>query len=298
MENQNVGNGNNLLTGTNNFTSLFKHHGNQCLKFHLFPFLNVPDRTALRGTCQIIKKNIPVPKYSYCRLKEGEYRARIETNIGCVETWQHPHPVSNCGPPSRSPEINCELQSDVKAIYPTSGAFAALKKNGRVITWGNPERGGDSSSVTLNLQSNVKTMFSTLFAFAALKKNGKVITWGSPELGGDSSSVTLDLQSNVKTISSTFAAFAALKTNGRVITWGHPDCGGDSSSVHSDLQSYVKTLLCTGYAFAVLKTNGSVITWGCLRSGGDSSSVSEFLQNEVIHIEAVGPQTFRATELK
>ena len=37
----------------------------------------------------------------------------------------------------------------VMAIYSTSSAFAALKAGGAVVTWGDPDLGGDSSAVAI-----------------------------------------------------------------------------------------------------------------------------------------------------
>ena len=66
-------------------------------------------------------------------------------------------------------------------------AFAAIKNNGSVVTWGLSSYGGDSPSS--QLQSDVVSVYSTLTAFAALKSSGDVVTWGSSDNGGDSSSV-------------------------------------------------------------------------------------------------------------
>ncbi|MBA4467324.1 hypothetical protein FHK98_19055, partial [Cylindrospermopsis raciborskii CS-506_A] len=78
------------------------------------------------------------------------------------------------------------------------GAFAALKSDGSVVTWGNYIYGGDSSSVSSRLTSGVTQIFSTGYAgvtqifstgyaFAALKSDGSVVTWGDSSYGGDSS---------------------------------------------------------------------------------------------------------------
>jgi len=277
---------NNTSMQTNKLTSIFHHHGDQFLKFHFLPLLNVQERANLRTTCQTIKNNIPTPQYAYFKTKDGQSRARIEINTGYVES---------CGRYDSS-SVSSNLQS-VKTIFATNGAFAALKNNGRVITWGDSDFGGDSSNVNSDLQSDVKTIFSSWSAFAALKTNGSVITWGYPEYGGDSSDVSSDLQSDVKTIFSTYGAFAALKTNESVITWGDYECGGDSSNVESDLQSDVKSIVSNHGAFAALKTNGRVITWGDPDFGGDSSNCSAFLQNGVIQVEAVHHNSkFRATK--
>ena len=40
-----------------------------------------------------------------------------------------------------------QLKSGVKEIYSNGRAFAAVKEDGSVITWGDEDRGGESSSV-------------------------------------------------------------------------------------------------------------------------------------------------------
>ena len=72
-------------------------------------------------------------------------------------------------------------------------AFAALKKNHTVVTWGNKGCGCDSNELTDKL-INVDEMYSTRRAFAALKKDGSVVTWGENDWGGDSSSVADQLE--------------------------------------------------------------------------------------------------------
>ena len=138
------------------------------------------------------------------------------------------------------------LSSGITKIFSTGSAFAALKSNGSVITWGGDD-GGDSSEVASQLSSGVAQIFSTYMAFAALKSDGSVIAWGfgggDGYGGGDSFSVASQLSSGVAQIFSTYGAFAALKSDGSVITWGNSDYpprwGGDSSGVASQLRSGV-----------------------------------------------------------
>ncbi|MFM6257368.1 MAG: hypothetical protein ACKPFD_06955, partial [Dolichospermum sp.] len=91
-------------------------------------------------------------------------------------------------------------------------AFAALKSDGSVVTWGDSSHGGNSSSVSSSLTSGVTQIFSTINAFAALKSDGSVVTWGDSTSGGNSSSVSSSLTSGVTQIFSTGYAFAALKS--------------------------------------------------------------------------------------
>ena len=163
-------------------------------------------------------------------------------------------------------------------------AFAALKDDGSVITWGSSWYGGDSSSVSSSLTSGVSQIFSANFAFAALKTDGSVITWGDISRGGDSSSVSSSLTSGVSQIFSAATAFAALKTDGSVITWGGYTSGGDSSSVSSSLSSGVSQIVSSSHAFAALKNDGSVITWGASNWGGNSSAVADSLTSGVSQI--------------
>ena len=71
-------------------------------------------------------------------------------------------------------------------------AFAALRADGSLVTWGTGASGGNSSTVAnkLNGTTDVIQVFSTRYAFAALCADGSVVTWGSQPSGGDSSAVT------------------------------------------------------------------------------------------------------------
>ena len=83
--------------------------------------------------------------------------------------------------------------TDIAPTYPgktvkesrNEEAFAALKEDGSVITWGHESRGGDSSNVAAELSSGVSQIFSANDAFAALKDDGSVITWGDDGDGGE-----------------------------------------------------------------------------------------------------------------
>jgi hypothetical protein len=170
------------------------------------------------------------------------------------------------------------------------GAFAAVKNDGSVVTWGSSDHGGDSSTVAGDLSAGVKQIYSSDKAFAAIKDDGSVVTWGSSDHGGDSSAVADDLSSGVTQIYSAHhinlkgaVAFAAVKEDGSVVTWGNSDHGGDSSGVADDLSSGVTKIYSTVYAFAALKEDGSVVTWGNSGSG-DSSGVADDLSSGVTEI--------------
>ncbi|MDA7621686.1 pentapeptide repeat-containing protein, partial [bacterium] len=194
--------------------------------------------------------------------------------------------------------VASKLSSGVVQIFANHCAFAALKEDGSVVTWGNGLRGGGSSSVESELTDIVK-IYPSEICFAAVKQDGSVVTWGDPASGGDSSPVRSALSSDVEAIYSNGLSFAALKTDGSVITWGDSVFGGDSSSVASELQSGVATIHSTQRAFAALKVDGSVVTWGGPDQfgndyGGDSSAVKSDLLSGVEDIIPASNGAFAA----
>lgn len=75
---------------------------------------------------------------------------------------------------------------DVKDICGENHSFAAIRRNGTVVTWGRQTDGGSSEHIREELQ-DVISISSTACAFAAIRKDSTVITGGDPTGGGDSS---------------------------------------------------------------------------------------------------------------
>lgn len=174
-------------------------------------------------------------------------------------------------------------------IYSNHASFAAVTGEGRVITWGYPKYGGDSSKVKDQLQSGVVSITSNINAYAAIKIDGSVITWGDVSVGGDSSSVSAQLKSEVKKIVSNTQSFAAIKTDGSVVIWGKPgDKSINVSAVADKLKSGVVDISATRNDYAALKTDGSVVYWGSESEYYDVmfASVSDKLQSGVKQIYA------------
>jgi Ca2+-binding RTX toxin-like protein len=130
---------------------------------------------------------------------------------------------------------------DVTQVFSTGYAFAALRADGSVVTWGSAYSGGDSSAVATQLDGtiDVTQVFSTTYAFAALRADGSVVTLG--RLGGDSSAVATQLDGtiDVTQVFSTEFAFAALRADDSVVTWGLARFGGNSSAVTDQLHGVV-----------------------------------------------------------
>ena len=166
-----------------------------------------------------------------------------------------------------------------------SSAFAALRADGSVVTWGWSNYGGNSSAVATKLDGtiDVTQVFSTATAFAALRADGSVVTWGSSFYGGDSSAVAakVDGTIDVTQVFASFGAFAALRADGSVVTWGGN--GGNSSAVATKLDGTIDVtqVFSNNDSFAALRADGSVVTWGDVSFGGNSSAVATQLDGTI-----------------
>ena len=105
---------------------------------------------------------------------------------------------------------------DRRHIVGHDNAFAIVKPNGGVVTWGNAYWGALGVTVREAIASDVREVTASRGAFAAVKADGSVVTWGESEFGGESSAVQEALASDVLQVVSTDRAFAALKANGSV----------------------------------------------------------------------------------
>jgi len=204
---------------------------------------------------------------------------------------------------------------DVKFIYSNDVAFAAVRADGSVVTWGNTTSFNDNTPAPpaslIDPQPKdtpLPTIYSTGTAFAELKNDGSVVTWGNQLAGGATTSSSViagkivinDAQTSfdgnanpehkVIEIFSTYNSFAALRADGSVVTWGSAATGGDSTTdktlaakLNGDID--VIQIFSTDYAFSALRADGSVVTWGGnarLGFGGDSSTVKDKLLAGVI----------------
>ena len=83
---------------------------------------------------------------------------------------------------------------DVKHIYSTGYAFAAVRGDGSVVTWGQADRGGNMGAVREQLAGDVQHIYSTPFSFAAVKGDGSVVTWGRADFGSNIHAVREQLE--------------------------------------------------------------------------------------------------------
>jgi alpha-tubulin suppressor-like RCC1 family protein len=159
-----------------------------------------------------------------------------------------------------------DVDGPFDSIYSTGHAFAALKKDGNVVTWGDSRYGGGDTDVTelLSPSEDVKVvrLYSTDTAFAALKSDGSVVMWGN---GMQTTAIQ-----NIDKIYTNQHTFAAIKTNHSVVAWGEDKYGGTVPTELADEGAGVVKIYSSSGAFAALKSDGSVVTWGLTHHGGDS----------------------------
>ena len=173
-------------------------------------------------------------------------------------------------------------------------AFAAVRSDGSVVTWGTPESGGAASGIDFDGPGNdlaVVEIVSTPKAFAAVRSDGSVVTWGDPLEGGNSSGIDFNGPADNLTVVRVVAsaeAFAALRSDGSVVTWGK----GVTNSVDfdgPDNSLAVTRIVSNAFAFAALRSDGSVVTWGSASYGGNSSTVPFKGPNGNLSVTAIVP---------
>ncbi|CAJ1457979.1 unnamed protein product, partial [Effrenium voratum] len=126
--------------------------------------------------------------------------------------------------------------TEVVDVQGTAYAFAALRADGQVVTWGDANFGGDSSEVRRQLWG-VQLLQATRGAFCALRSDGEVVAWGDAAYGGDVSGLQVPPASRVE---ASGAAFAALGSDGKVVAWGDAAAGGDAEAVEAQLYEVVE----------------------------------------------------------
>ena len=75
---------------------------------------------------------------------------------------------------------------DVQTLSSTDLAFAAVRANGSVVTWGDRFSGGKMDAEVKSELVNVQKIHGSSTAFAAILSNRKLVTWGDNEAGGHS----------------------------------------------------------------------------------------------------------------
>ena len=172
------------------------------------------------------------------------------------------------------PYVQVLLGLPVK-VCSIGSAFAFLKEDGTVRTWGNPLAGGTFSDSEAFLH-DICEFFSSDHAFTALREDGNLVTWAS--FANKLYRPSLLAATRIVKISSTTDAFAALSSNGELAFWGNAAHYVTVRSVHRASGDIVD-IYSNDSAFAAVTASGGVLTWGTPTAGGDSSTVQHLLHD-------------------
>ena len=74
--------------------------------------------------------------------------------------------------------VKDKLTGGVVDIVANYDAFAALKENGEVVTWGKEYFGGNTLDINYELKKGVEKIYSNQNSFIAIKDEGRAIPWG------------------------------------------------------------------------------------------------------------------------
>lgn len=139
--------------------------------------------------------------------------------------------------------------NDVIAVAAGQAHNLALRANGTVVAWGDP----NFASVPLGL-SNVIAI-ATAFHSVALKSDGSVTVWNSPqpEINSIPPAAT-----NITAIGTSPGAIVALRRDGTVIAWGSD---ARFTNIPPNLTGVVQFSVGQNHALA-RKSDGTVVAWG------------------------------------
>ncbi|MFJ4251536.1 hypothetical protein SAMN04488483_2683 [Pseudomonas helmanticensis] len=140
-------------------------------------------------------------------------------------------------------------------------AFVALKDDGNVFTWGVPDNGGRTVSI-----SDVSVVAWSMAAFAALKRDGSVVAWGNSVLGGEVPA-PIAARRDIRRLCTAGQAIAALTNDNSVVAWGVPANGGQVPANIAALKT-IRNIRASATAFTVQLTDGSLMAWGDASRGG------------------------------
>jgi len=194
------------------------------------PYLEADDYEKVRNICKGIKSCLK--KCNWVIYQNHEMKIRLNIDFGKIEAHE-----DSCRRESyrNFQHFASELKHGVKRIEVNSGAFAALKTNGQVITFGKRDHGAfptiDRSEweqgeivADLFLAKDIVQVVSTSRAFAAVNKNGKVISWGDPQFaaiaGRNPPHPVTPFLEQIQILYSSISSFFAVKNdNTTLVRW-------------------------------------------------------------------------------
>uniref|UniRef100_UPI00384C4A00 RCC1 domain-containing protein n=1 Tax=Pseudomonas huaxiensis TaxID=2213017 RepID=UPI00384C4A00 len=177
---------------------------------------------------------------------------------------------------------------DVVEVSATGCAYAARRRNGQVVCWGNPAEGG---SLPPGEEDDFVQVRAGWHVFIGRKNDGRLVGWGIAKLGANIPEAVSQHRDYVE-LCGGGGAFAARRATGQIVAWGEPDLGGILGAGQDSLNDIIQ-LSASHAAFAALREAGgvrSVIGWGHEGYGGHVPPAIAALAN----VRALGAATLSA----
>ena len=156
-------------------------------------------------------------------------------------------------------------------------AYALLFPDGSVETWGNTDKGGNSSSVQ-HLLKGVIEIHSTRTAFVAITNSvdgvKNVVAWGDSKNGGDCSSVQNKLH-NIKSIHTGHYSVLAILADETLVMWG-------KYRLDNYILKNIKSVHSNGISFAILTDEGNIY-----RLDYDGKNNVNVVQRQITHVSNI-----------
>lgn len=112
----------------------------------------------------------------------------------------------------------------ITALFGASRAFAALRSDGSVIAWGDPDKGGTVPADIAALK-DIVSVHPGGAAFAALRRDGSVVAWGDAGRGGTVPAQVAALTNIVDVVGSGGAFGAVRAGEAGAVFWGSQEHG-------------------------------------------------------------------------
>ena len=160
--------------------------------------------------------------------------------------------------------INRENVGETANIHATQGAFAVLKKNEYIYSWGDSNFGGIGNYIA----QNTTQIVANDRAFAALLKTGSFIMWGDETYGGSGANwASFNGATNIQKLYSNHGAFVAVNNLGEAFVWGSTEYGAYTQSVAGNIHLesvtnwgsnvIVSDIIAGNSSFGAITSNGS-----------------------------------------
>lgn len=275
-----------------------------------------PYGEGVQARCKFIKVQGIEKLHNVKSVTGNSQAAAVVLMDGSVHTFGANQGMA-CGADSDS--VQAQLH-DVEYVYAAASdgcAFAAVKSDKTVVSWG--QKIDEGNTLTNANLTNVVSVTGTMGSgFAALKTDGTVAVWGwnqagivTPDIRFKTDEGWVNTKSselyNIKKVASSQYCFAALREDGRVLLFGGAEAFCGDNSIQLKAGQLVSNVLDPGnqiksgvvdivgqinnHAFAALKEDGSVVVWGkpnMIEVGSSSPEGNVLLSKNVKHILASG----------